>query len=161
MKTRKVCKDCLESGYDLVLNDQLLCFDCEDLRKFENVDCLSSDQRIEYIKKYELKKNREEKNYNYIFELYSIARQFEKNKDLAKALEIYLNLLEYCPPGTNYYNRPCIILEKRQEYSKAVEICDFAIKCIHEGRFQADEKEFNKRKERLIKKLENNKTKGG
>lgn len=62
--------------------------------------------------------------------------------------------MENIPPGTDYYTRPCIILEKKHEYAQAIEICDMAIKGIREDRFNADEEEFLHRKNRLLKKLE-------
>ena len=97
---------------------------------------------------------REKRNFNRVFGNYEKARSLEKSGEVEKALAIYLKLLDNCPTGTDYYVRPCIILEKQKNYKKAIEICDMAIACIRQGRFKADETEFLKRKERLVKKLE-------
>lgn len=160
MKVRNVCKGCLKSGFSLELDENLLCSECADLLahrlNHSNLAELawSASERLDaYNKAYDAKRKREEKNFNFIFDNFSKARELEKDGNVEEALKIYLKIVEYCPPGTNYYNRPCIILEKQKEYAKAIEICDLAIKHIREGRFNADEEEFNHRKERLIKKM--------
>ncbi len=163
MHVRNVCKECLANGYSLKLNEDLLCSKCANLLSMR-ISNASFDELAElvwseseefdaYNKAYEAKSKREEKNFNFIFDNFSKARELEKDGCVQEALNIYLKIVEYCPPGTDYYTRPCIILEKQKEYAKAIEICDLAIKHIREGRFNADEEEFNHRKERLIKKM--------
>ena len=165
MFKKNVCKGCGESGYFLKLNKELLCPKCVELE----MKTMSTDEVIDelvewykgsgttknieaYLHAAESKNRREQYNFNKIFSRYKQARNIEKEGKLDGALSIYLQLLENCPPGTDYYIRPCIILEKKKEFTKAIEICDFAIENIRQGRFNADENEFLKRKERLVKK---------
>ena len=167
MFEKKVCKGCGKSGVFLKLNDDLLCSECAELESKrmttkEVVDELvayangaGTTKKIEdYLDAEEAKNKREKRNFNRVFGNYEKARSFEKSGEVEKALAIYLKLLDNCPTGTDYYVRPCIILEKQKDYKKAIEICDMAIACIRQGRFKADETEFLKRKERLVKKLE-------
>ena len=161
MRVRNVCKECLANGYSLELNEELLCSDCAychrlDLDKivYSNHSLSTmSKQMKEFNRAYDAKREREQRNFDFVYGKYTYARELEKQGNAEEALLIYLNIIEYCPPGTDYYTRPCIILEKQKEYDKAIEICDLAIKHIREGRFNADEEEFNHRKERLIKKM--------
>ncbi len=163
MHVRNVCKECLANGDTLILNDDLLCPECEyfhslNLKKidYESKSLSDMQKRIEeYNNAYDAKSEREDKNFNFIFGNYNRAKELEKQGQIDKALEVYLSILEYVPPGTDYYNRPCIILEKKKEYALAIEICDLAIKCVSEGRFgrNASDDEFIHRKNRLIRKM--------
>lgn len=161
MHVRNVCKGCLANGYSLELNEELLCSDCAFCHRLDLNEIVYSknslstvtEQLIEFNRAYDAKKEREQRNFDFVFGKYSRARELEKQGNTDEALRIYLSIIEYCPPGTDYYHRPCIILEKQKEYAKAIEICDLAIKHIREGRFNANEDEFNHRKERLIKKM--------
>ncbi len=153
MLVKKVCKQCGENGYNLRLNEKLLCPDCADLESKE-MSMSKITNLVKFFKAQEARSKREEKNFNFIFKKYQKARDLEKKGEIDKALTIYLKLLENIPPGTDYYTRPCIILEKKHEYAQAIEICDMAIKGIREDRFNADEEEFLHRKNRLLKKLE-------
>lgn len=42
----------------------------------------------------------------------------ERQGEIEKALVIYFKLLKNCPTGTDYYVRPCIILEKTVDMSR-------------------------------------------
>lgn len=185
MPELKVCVQCGEHGVDLVLNEDLLCPKCVDLQKklkdskiaekeysddlIKWVHGKSDPKRIsayEEIQKayYEASKEeekREKKNFDYIYSRYEKARKLEKEGEEDKALKIYLKLLDRIPQGTVYYERPCIILEKKHEYQKAIDICNIELKAVEDGRFggnvDAVKNEALHRKERLIKKLEKNK----
>lgn len=167
MFTKKVCKGCGKSGLFLKLNKDNLCFECADLQKSEMSMAEIADElgayvkgkgtpkkTISYMQKQEKKEQRESKNFNRVFGTYETARQLERQGETDRALSIYLKLLETCPPGTDYYIRPCIILEKKHEYAHAIQICDLAIKGINQGRFNADIADFEHRKNRLQRKLE-------
>lgn len=167
IKTKMVCKECYKSGYNLKLDKNLLCDECIDYYNKElNPNDFGNDldnwidgkgdlKRISICNKLrEKKEKRTDKNFYRIFNPYQKARELERKGKIDDALKIYLKLLIECPPGTEYYTRPCIILEKKHEYLQAIEICDLAIKSIREGRFQADENEFIKRKNRLTKKAD-------
>ena len=169
MFKRNVCKGCGESRYFLKLNKELLCPKCVELEmKTMSMDKVVDElvkwcegtgttKNIEaYLHAAESKNKREQHNFNMIFSKYTEARNIEKQGKEEEALSIYLDLLESYPPGTDYYVRPCIILEKKREFTKAIEICDFAIENIRQGRFNADESEFEKRRERLVKKCNKN-----
>lgn len=170
MFEKNVCKGCGKSGYFLKLNKDLLCEECVDLQNKEMTLAEFDEELVKwckgkgtlkrvnsYLKAQDAKSQREEKSFNKVFNKYQKARELEKLGKVDNALEIYLKILENCPPGTDYYIRPCIILEKRHQYTQAVEICDLAIKNIRIGRFNADENEFLHRKSRLLKKIEKNK----
>lgn len=167
MFTKKVCKECGRSGYTLRLNKDLLCPDCVDLQNKKMTLDEVADELVNWhngkgsLKKInalhkaqESKDRREERNFNFVFGNYQKARDLERKGETDKALAIYLKLLKNNPPGTDYYTRPCIILEKKHEYAQAIQICDMAIKAIQQKRFNADEEEFLHRKNRLIKKSE-------
>lgn len=155
----KVCKECLESGTSLPLSRKLLCKECEWLAKHDRPliqTALSFNiHNVErYNNAYEEKRKREERNFGRIFSNLMQGKALEKQGQTDEALEIYIKTLSYLPPGTDYYKRPCILLEKKKDYEKAIEICDLAIKCIKENRFKADTEEFEKRRKRLSEKLE-------
>ncbi len=161
MHIRNTCKECLASSYSLKLSEDLLCPDCVKYHQlssnngFDNGASLSKacSQWEASSKAYDALRKREKKNFDFIYNNYCRARELEKNGQLDEALDIYLRIVEYYPPGTDYYTRPCIILEKKKEYALAIEICDLAIKGIQEKRYNADENEFIHRKNRLIKKM--------
>lgn len=171
MRKLNVCKECGECGVNLVLNEDLLCPKCADLHNKEMSSKEIADEMINwyngksdanrvqsYMKSMKEKAKREDSNFNYIFSNYEKARKLEKSGEIDKALKIYLKLLNRIPVGTDYYTRPCIILEKKHEYRKAIEICDMALQAIKEGRFGGNvkgaEDEILHRRERLVKKLE-------
>lgn len=169
MFEKNVCKGCGKSGYFLKLNKDLLCEKCVDLQNKEMTLAELDEELVKwykgkgtlkrvnsYMKAQDAKSQREEKSFNKVFNKYQKARELEKSGKLDNALEIYLKILENCPPGTDYYIRPCIILERKHQYTQAIEICDLAIKNIRIGRFNADENEFLHRKNRLLKKIEKN-----
>lgn len=172
IKVKNVCKECYKSGYNLKLDKNLLCDECIDYYNKElNPNDFGNDldnwidgkgdlKRISICNKLrEKKEKRTDKNFYRIFNPYQKARELERKGKIDDALKIYLKLLIECPPGTEYYTRPCIILEKKHEYLQAIEICDLAIKSIREERYQADESEFTHRKNRLLSKLEKQKKK--
>jgi len=167
MLEKKVCKHCGKSGYFLKLDNNLLCRACADLlEKGTDMNEIADElaefatgegslKRIEALIKAQNEANERGKiNFESIYREYERARKIEKEGDTEKALACYLKILKKCPPGTDYYVRPCIILERKHDYAYAIEICDLAIKNIREGRFKADEEEFQHRKSRLLKKLE-------
>ncbi|MDE6595877.1 MAG: hypothetical protein K2K44_07705 [Oscillospiraceae bacterium] len=179
MRKLNVCKECGECGVNLILNEDLLCPECVDLKNKEMSSKEVADEmvnwyygksdanRVEaYRKALEDKAKRETKNFNYLFSNYEKARKLEKIGEDDKALAIYLKMLNRIPTGTSYYVRSCIILEKKHEYQKAIGICDMALQAINEGRFggnvKGSEDEILHRRERLVKKLEKSqKQKGG
>ena len=167
MLEKNVCKGCGKSGYFLKLNKELLCEKCADLSNQEMTTSEVVDDLINwrngtgtlkrfnsYTKAQKDKKQRAEKNFDNVFNKYQKARELEKSGKIDEALEIYLKILKHCPPGTDYYIRPCIILERKHQYTQAIELCDLAIKNIQIGRFHADENEFLHRRNRLLKKIE-------
>lgn len=170
MIIKKVCKSCGKKSYFLKLNDDLLCSECAKLKEHELTtseivrelgDYVKGQGDASNVKKYmslyEEKEKRTHENFNEVYSNFEKARTLEKKGDLDKALLMYTNNLSNCPSGTDYYTRPCIILEKRQEYERAIEICDLVIKFINEGRISADVEEFEHRKARLVRKLSKNK----
>ena len=170
MFEKNVCRGCGKSGYFLKLNKDLLCGECVDLQNKKMTESEFTEELIKwykgkgtlekvnsYMEAQEAKSQREEKSFNKVFNKYQKARELEKSGKVDDALEIYLKILENCPPGTDYYIRPCIILEKKHQYAQAIEICDLAIKNIRIERFSADENEFLHRKNRLLKKIEKEK----
>lgn len=172
IKEKNVCKECWESGYSLKLNKDFLCKKCENHNKIVQLysDKEIDDELLEWylknsipkkynkvMKSYNDKEKRANRNFDKIYSKYQEARELEKSGNTDDALKIYLKNLENCPPGTNYYSRPVIILEKQHQYAQAVELCDLAIKNIRIGRFKANEEEFLHRKNRLLKKIEKEK----
>ena len=167
MFKRKVCKGCGASGIFLTLNKESLCPNCiyaqnkemsmnevaNELANWVNGKGSANKVRA-MIKAQEDKAFREAQNFNRIFGKYQKARKLEKSGDVNKALDIYLNLLKYSPPGSDYYVRPCIILEKKHEYKQAIEICDKALHAMRNGIFRGSEDEILHRRERLVKKQE-------
>lgn len=167
MFEKNVCMGCGKSGYFLKLNKELLCEECVDLKNKKMTNSEVTEELVNwfngkgtlkkvnsYMKAQDAKSQREKKNFDKVFNSYQKARELEKSGKTDDALEIYLKILENCPSGTDYYIRPCIILEKKQQYAQAVELCDLAIKNIRIGRFNADENEFLHRKNRLLKKMQ-------
>lgn len=170
----KKCNQCGKAGLFLRLNKDGLCKSCErdnlkliNLSSEELVNTLSNAVKTDNNK--ELKKieksleaqnrisKRQRTNFDIVYNKYNKARELERSGNTDKALKIYLSLIEYRPPGTDYYTRPCIILEKQKKYKEAIEICDIAIEEINNNNFNANVSEFTKRLERLKKKFEKNK----
>ncbi|MGF7431056.1 hypothetical protein PQV03_09865 [Thermoanaerobacterium thermosaccharolyticum] len=98
----------------------------------------------------------EEKDFKIYYKIYEEAYNLEKSGEIDKALEKYLYILDnFIPTGYLYYERPAIILEKKHDYQKAIEICNKALSNKH---FNKPTKEyvdeaFSKRLNRLIKKI--------
>lgn len=90
------------------------------------------------------------------YNMYVQAKELEKT-DPDAALTIYDQILsKFTPEGTLYYERPCILLERKktkESYRKAIKICERAIRVIEAKKFNANADEFVKRKERLVKKM--------
>lgn len=166
----KKCKQCDKTGFFLKLNANGLCQDCQkdnsqiiNLSLEQTADVLATAVKTgnnKTLKKFQQSIDAQEriskrklKNFNVIFKAYQKARELEKKGQPKEALEIYLDLIVYRPPGTDYYIRPCIILEKQKEYRKAIDICEIAITEISSKSFNADPNEFHYRIERLEKKL--------
>lgn len=168
----KKCKQCDKTGLFLKLDANGLCKDC--LNDNSQIIKMSLDNTAtslatavktgnnKTLKKFQQSINAQERidkrklaNYNVILKRYQKARELEKNGQSEEALEIYLDIIENRPPGTDYYIRPCIILEKQKQYKKAIDICEFAIAEINNKSFNADPSEFHNRIERLKKKLNN------
>jgi len=96
----------------------------------------------------------DDKYFNKYFALYQKARELEKSNRVDEALEIYLQILKnYDPLGTSYYERPAIILEKQKRYDEALQIANKAVSAIKSKRFNANPEEFEKRIDRLHKKM--------
>lgn len=169
----KKCNQCGQVGLFLRLNKDGLCKSCErdnsklvDLSFYELATKISND--VKTGNNIELKKieksleaqnrinKRQRTNFDIVYNRYNKARELERSGNIDNALKIYLSLIEYRPPGTDYYTRPCIILEKQKKYKEAIEICNIAIEEINNNNFNADVSEFAKRLERLEKKLEKN-----
>ncbi len=91
------------------------------------------------------------------YALYKIAAEKEKNNDVDGALELYLDILKrYAPVGIIYYERPAIILEKRKEYERALEICNLALnnpQRFNKPTWKSIKEKFTKRKTRLLNKI--------
>lgn len=166
MFEKKVCKGCGKNGFFLKLNSDLLCNECVELKNNEMSMSEVADELVKFVKGegsakklttyvelQEAKKRRETRNFNIVFGNYEKARSMERQGETDKALSIYLSLLENYPQGTDYYVRPCIILEKKHEYEQAIQICDLAIRNIQQGRFNANIEEFEHRKTRLLRKM--------
>lgn len=162
MFERKVCKSCGKNGFFLKLNKDFLCSECANLQQNEMTMVEISNELIHgnftkiesLIQEQDKKQRREEQNFNYVFKNYNTAYSLEKQGNADKALDIYIEMLEYNPPGMNYYIRPCIILERKHEYTAAIQICDLAIKRINQGYFDGNLDDFEHRRQRLLKKLE-------
>lgn len=165
------CICCGKSGVFVRLNKDGLCSQCvkdtniimdfksstnamkrfflnNDIKEFLKVrNSTSAQKRI---------KKRKLHSFEKIFFQYQKARTLEKKGNINQALVIYLSLVPYRPEGTDYYTRPCIILENQKRYQEAIEICDIAIQEIEAEHFNADVQEFVHRRERLMKKREKN-----
>ncbi|WP_300902302.1 hypothetical protein [uncultured Clostridium sp.] len=91
------------------------------------------------------------------YSIYEIAAEKEKNNDVDGALELYLDILKrYAPVGIIYYERPAIILEKRKEYEKALEVCNLALnnpQRFNKPTGKSVKEKFTKRKNRLLDKI--------
>ncbi len=167
MKILNVCKECGKSGLFLQLDKDMLCEQCAQLAKNKLssdqvedilVDYVVKDGSLskfnEYMKAQKAKESRREKSFDLTYNNLMQGKALEKQGKTDEALALYLKNLKRLPQGTDYYTRPCIILEKQKKYDKAIEICDLAIKCIKEKRFNADIEDFIHRRERLISKKE-------
>ena len=165
MRIKNVCIDCGKSGFFLKLDGSGRCADCaraaEKYLTMEEVTDEAAkmirgegDARpvLQHLREQEAKHRRTREKFFSVYDRYAAARKLEKEGAPEKALEIYLQLLPDCPGGTDYYVRPCILLEKAGDYGKAIEICNLAIAQIRQGRFQADPEEFLRRRERLERK---------
>lgn len=169
METLKVCKECGKSGSDLHLNESLLCNECAEAQKMimahdefrhEVISTWESGgdlSKLEaYTKAYDKvlsdQRDRTLKSHEYVYNNLMKGKALEKQGKADEALALYFENLKYLPQGTDYYTRPCIVLEKKKEYDKAIEVCDLAIEVIEEGRFNADVEEFINRKNRLLAK---------
>lgn len=97
-----------------------------------------------------------DKAFEIYYSMYVQAKALEKT-DPDAALAVYDQILsKFTPRGTLYYERPCILLERKktkESYQKAIKICERAIRVIEATKFNANADEFVKRKERLQKKL--------
>lgn len=97
-----------------------------------------------------------EKEHKQYSPIYQLALALEKTGDYAKAVSLYMQILnKHIPHGTAYYERPAIILEKMAKYKEAVVICNLAISAIENRLFNADIEPFVKRRTRLEKKIKN------
>lgn len=163
----KVCKVCGKSGRFIRLSKDCLCNECESVRNNQMTQEELVDHLVAYVHNrgdlsmiqrnladLEAQSSRAMKNHTKLFEKYETARALEREGKADAALELYRQILPYCPQGTDYYIRPCIILERMKQYDEAVEICKQAIRMIHEGRMQADVTEFQKRMNRLLSKMQ-------
>lgn len=166
MFQKKKCINCGASGRFLKLNDHNLCVKCASLKNKEMsmedvgneiADWFNSGKIPSKLLDIQAERFasdiRSDLNFERIFRTYNIARDFEKSGDVDAALSIYLDLLQDCPPGMDYYVRPCIILEKKKSYELAIDICETAISNINAGYFSGDIAEIEHRKERLERKL--------
>lgn len=171
----KKCESCGKTGLFLKLNQDGICEQCEkDKEKIIDSDdvvkmlakALRSSDDIsdkilakvnDSVSAYERITERSDRNFYRILNQFKKARNLEKEQMIDEALEIYLSLIPYRPEGTLYYTRPCIILEKKKRYQEAIEICDVAIQEIQNKKFNADTQEFEHRKERLLKKIQQQK----
>lgn len=166
IKVLNVCKGCLKSGISLSLNKDLLCDECAllgegemTLKEISNILAayangkMSKSKVDKYINACEEQRKRKDKNFDAILKIHTLAKKYEREGKIESALNLYIENLQYLPNGTEYYTRPCILLEKEKDYKSAIVICDLAIQCIREKRFNADENEFIQRRERLISKV--------
>lgn len=166
----KKCKLCKKTGIFLKLNEQELCKEC----RRDNSRIIDDGDFVDVLVDYTLGDNRAERkieqsraardniskrqgeNFDILYDKYKEALAFERCKELGKALRLYLEILPYQPEGTDYYKRPCIILERSKEYEKAIEICDQAIACfsgLDMPWTKGAAEEFEHRRSRLYKKL--------
>lgn len=166
MFQKKKCVNCGASGRFLKLNDHNLCVKCSSLKNNEMslaevgnelADWFNSGKMPSKLLDIQAERlasdTRSNLNFERIFQTYNTARGCEKSGNIDAALSIYLELLQDCPPGMDYYVRPCIILEKKKSYELAIDICETAISNINAGYFSGDIAEIEHRKERLQRKL--------
>ena len=162
------CVSCGKSGIFVKVNEDGLCTQCAKDKKlildldsttnllfdFVKKDSKSSLKKVQASIAAEDRINKRQlQNFEKLFNQFQRARDLEKAQKIEEALEIYLSLIPHRPEGTDYYTRPCIILEKQQRYQEAIDICDIAIHEIEEKHFRADAQEFWHRRDRLLKKL--------
>ncbi|APQ98055.1 hypothetical protein [Clostridium botulinum] len=92
-----------------------------------------------------------------IYALYESACSLEKGNLSELALEKYFEILtNYIPEGSIYYERPAILLEKLKRYDESIKVCDLAIKNQQENSLHFPKKDFEYRKNRLVRKLNKN-----
>ena len=152
VKTNKdgLCSQCAKDKSSIISMERTANL----LSKYVKTGNKSSLNRVqESIEAQKRINKRELQNFENVLKRFQKARELEKAHKTDQALEIYLSLIPYRPEGTDYYTRPCIILEKQQRYREAIEICDIAIHEIEEQHFHADTQDFLHRRERLMKKM--------
>lgn len=163
------CRRCGKSGLFVRLNKNGLCSQCaKDTNAIMDFEA-STNALINFVSNNDAKElhkvqrsiaaqkrmdKRKLQNFEKILSQFQKARTLEKENKPNQALAIYLSLIPHRPEGTDYYTRPCIILEKQKRYKEAIEICTIAIQEIEAKHFNADTQDFYHRRERLTKKLE-------
>ena len=88
--------------------------------------------------------------------MYERARDLERRKKVAEALDVYSDILRrFRPTGLSYYERPAILLEKQGRLEDALRVCDAALSNdrFYEPTLHAAQREFGHRRERLLRKL--------
>lgn len=167
----KKCACCGRTGLLLKLDSNGLCSQCkndneqilpDDSMKIADRLATGSYTQLRLVQNslnaQERINQRQLKSFEYILKKYQQAREYERAGLTDKALNIYISLIALHPEGTDYYTRPCIILEKRKDYQTALEICEIALSEAASGKFGGDSyQEFEKRIARLRKKIETTK----
>lgn len=94
----------------------------------------------------------DDKIFEVVFNNLNKGKDLERDKKYEEALMLYFENLRYQPEGMDYYERPCIVLERLKRYEEAIDICEQAIAMIEVGKFNGDILAFQKRLKRLKKK---------
>lgn len=95
-----------------------------------------------------------------VYDVYSRAKELEKEKDYTTALDSYLLILfSVVPLGDSYYNRPAILLERFKQYEAAIIVCKMRYRYLgrdagkREGAKEELMAEWKKRENRLKEKI--------
>lgn len=94
-----------------------------------------------------------------VYDVYSRAKELEKEKDYTTALDCYLLILfSVVPLGDSYYIRPAILLERFRQYEAAIIVCRMRYRYLgmdagkREGAKDELMAEWKKRENRLKEK---------
>lgn len=88
------------------------------------------------------------------YKLLKRAKKIEEMGNTERALDLYLELHElYHPNTSDAYERPAILLERKKDYEKALQICLKAVEEIEADRMSGTKDKFLKRIETLQEKL--------
>lgn len=97
----------------------------------------------------------EKKLFDIYYLIFEKGRELEKRNEIARALDYYLLVvLNCCPTGTLYYERPAILLEKQKRYILALMMCDLCDRAYYMAH-RSMVVDIEHRRRRLERKIKN------